>query len=126
MRTAADPDDLLGKAYDSRVARRLIAQVRPYRTEAWIALSLVVVTTILDLSVLYLFGIAIDVIDADVGRTFLGRSGSDALDLIALTFLVVILLRFVGRNRELYVMSRLGQKIVYDLRSAMFRHIQKV
>ncbi|MEX1157964.1 MAG: ABC transporter ATP-binding protein, partial [Thermomicrobiales bacterium] len=52
--------------------------------------------------------------------------GSDALDLIALTFLLVIALRFVGRNRELYVMSRLGQKIVYDMRSAMFRHIQKV
>ena len=126
MRTAADPDDLLGKAYDSRIAGRLIGHIRPYRAEAWFALFLIVATTGLDLIVPYLFGLAVDIVTGETSRTFLGRSGSSALDLIALTFLLVISLRFVGRNREMYVMSRLGQKIVYDLRSAMFRHIQKV
>ncbi|MGH9174706.1 MAG: ABC transporter ATP-binding protein, partial [Vicinamibacterales bacterium] len=126
MRTAANPDDLLGKAYDSRIARRLIGHVRAYKTEAWLVLFLVVLTTALDLSVLFLFGLAVDVVDPETNGTFLGRSGSDALNVIALTFLVIILLRFVGRNRELYVMSQLGQKVVYDLRSAMFGHIQKV
>ena len=126
MRTAADPDDLLGKAYDSRVAGRLIGHVRPYRKEAWFAIFLIVATTALDLAVPYLFGLAVDIVNREEGRSYLGRTGSSALDLIALSFLAVIALRFVGRNRELYIMSRLGQKIVYDLRSAMFRHIQKV
>jgi len=126
MRTAADPDDLLGKAYDSRVAGRLIGHVRPYRAEAWLALFLIVATTALDLAVPYLFGLAVDIVNREEGRSYFGRTGSSALDLIAISFLVVIALRFIGRNRELFIMSRLGQKIVYDLRSSMFRHIQKV
>lgn len=126
MRTAADPDDLLGKAYDSRIAGRLIGQVRPYRKEAFLALFLVVFDTILDLGVPYLFGISVDIVNREEGKDYFGRTGSEALNLIALTFLGLITLRFIGRNRELFIMSRLGQKIVYDLRSAMFRHIQTV
>ncbi len=126
MRTAADPDDLLGKAYDSRVAGRLIAQARPYRKDAWFVLLLILATTVLDLSVPFLFGLAVDIVNREEGRSYFGLTGSRALDMIALTFLGVIALRFVGRNRELFVMSRLGQKIVFDLRSAMFRHIQRV
>ncbi|HEX5167309.1 MAG TPA: ABC transporter ATP-binding protein [Thermomicrobiales bacterium] len=126
MRTAADPDDLLGKAYDSRIAGRLVGHVRPYRRDAWYVIFLVIVTTIMDLAVPYLFGQAVDIVNREEGHTFLGQTGSSALNLIALAFLAVILLRFLGRYRELFVMSRLGQKIVYDLRSEMFRHIQKV
>jgi ABC-type multidrug transport system fused ATPase/permease subunit len=126
MRTAADPDDLLGKAYDSRIAGRLVGYVRPYRKDAWYVLFLVIVVTVADLAVPYLFGHAVDIVNREENHTFLGQSGLTALNLIAIAFLVVILLRFLGRYRELFIMSRLGQKIVYDLRSEMFRHIQKV
>jgi len=126
MQNAADPDDLLGKAYDRRIAGRLFGQVRPYRRSAWIAVALVVVTTALELAVPYLFGLAVDIVTEDSRRTFFGSTGNQALNWLAITFVVVLLLRFVTRNRELYLMSTIGQKIVYDLRSSMFRHIQRV
>jgi ABC-type multidrug transport system fused ATPase/permease subunit len=126
MRNAADPDDLLGKAYDSRIARRLIAQARPYRAEAFVAIALIVVTTGLDLSIPYLFGLAVDIVSGDSRRTYFGLTGSSALNWLALTLVGILIVRFVGRNRELYLMSRIGQKIVYDLRLALFRHVQRL
>jgi ABC-type multidrug transport system fused ATPase/permease subunit len=126
MRTAADPDDLLGKAYDSRIAGRLVGHVRPYRREAWIAIALVLVTTALDLSIPYMLGLSVDIVTGETRRGYLGASGTTALNWLALTFLAVVALRFVCRNRELYLIASLGQKIVYDLRALMFRHIQRL
>lgn len=126
MQRAADPDDLLGKAYDRRIATRLIGQVAPYRKQAYVALFLVVFTTALELSIPFLFGLAVDIVSGDTTRTFLGMTGSQALNWLAITFIAVLLIRFISRNRELYLMSGIGQRIVLDLRESMFRHIQKV
>lgn len=126
MQHAADPDDLLGKAYDSRIARRLFGQVRPYRGEALLTTVFVVLSTAADLLLPYLFGLAIDIVSGNSERTFFGLTGSRALNLIVVTFIAVLVVRFATRNRELFLTSRLGQKVVYDLRSAMFRHIQRV
>jgi len=126
MQVAADPDDLLGKAYDRRIAGRLIGQVRPYWVEAALSVMFVTLSTVADLLLPFLFGVAIDIVSQDTDRTYFGYTGSKALNLIGITFLVTIALRFFTRNRELFFTSRLGQKIVYDMRSSMFRHIQRV
>ena len=126
MRNNVDPDDLLGKAYDPQIAGRLFKQIRPYRVAAFTSLGLIVFTTLLDLSIPYLFGVAIDVVSEDSRRDFFGRTGGSAIDLLALTFLGVLILRMIARNRELYLMSWIGQRVVYDLRSSMFRHIQRL
>ena len=130
MYRATDPDDLLGKAYDSRVARRLVAQVRPYRRSALIALGLVLLVTLFELAIPYLFGLAVDVvrdaIDGTSGRGFLGRTGGDALNALGIAFVAVLLLRFVARYFEMFLMGQVGQRIVYDLRSSMFAHIQRL
>lgn len=126
MRNAADPDDLLGKAYDSRIASRLVGQARPYRGKALLAIALILLTTALELSIPYLFGLGVDIVREDGGRTLFGLTGSSALNWLAVIFVGVILLRFIARNREMLYMAEIGQRIVYDLRSAMFAHIQRV
>ncbi|HUG13540.1 MAG TPA: ABC transporter ATP-binding protein [Thermomicrobiales bacterium] len=126
MQRIADPDDLLGKAYDRRIATRLIGQVRPYRGQAYIALFLVVLTTGLELSIPYLFGLAVDIVSGEARGSLFGLTGSRALNWLAVLFVAILVLRFISRNRELYLMSSIGQKIVLDLRAAMFRHIQRV
>jgi ATP-binding cassette, subfamily B, multidrug efflux pump len=126
MQRAADPDDLLGKAYDRRIAARLIGQVKPYRKQALLAVFLVLFTTALELSIPFLFGLAVDIVSGETRRTLFGMTGSQALNWLTILFIAILVLRFISRNRELYMMSSIGQKIVLDLRASMFRHIQRV
>lgn len=126
MQRAADPDDLLGKAYDHRIAARLVGQVRPYRRQAYVAIFLVLFTTALELSIPFLFGLAVDIVSGETRRSLFGLTGSTALNWLAVLFIVILITRFISRNRELYIMSSIGQKIVLDLRASMFRHIQRV
>lgn len=124
MQVGHNPDDLLGKAYDSRVASRLVGQIRPYSGKAMITATLMVLTALADLSMPYLFGVAIDVVDE--GRLFLGQSGMSAINWLLAIFLAISFARFVAYSRQLYYTSWLGQRIVFDMRDHMFRHIQKV
>ena len=45
MMQNVDPDDLLGKAYDGRIARRLLAYIWPYRAQAIGMLAMMFVVT---------------------------------------------------------------------------------
>ena len=126
MQTAADPDDLLGKAYDRRIASRLFSAVRPYRSQALVAILYVVLSTAFDLALPYYFGLGVDLVSANTERTFLGATGARALNWLALTFVATIVLRFFTRRGEMFLTAKIGQQVVYDLRSAMFRHIQRV
>jgi ATP-binding cassette, subfamily B, multidrug efflux pump len=126
MQVGHNPDDLLGKAYDARVASRLVGQVRPYGKRTMLTAALMVSTALADLAMPYLFGIAIDVVSGQNDRTFVGTSGLSAINWLLITFVAIALLRFVAYSRQLYYTSWLGQRIVYDMRDDMFRHIQKV
>lgn len=126
MQVGHNPDDLLGKAYDARVASRLVGQVRPYGKRTMLTAALMVSTALADLAMPYLFGIAIDVVSGQGDRTFVGMSGLSAINWLMIAFVSIALLRFVAYSRQLYYTSWLGQRIVYDMRDDMFRHIQKV
>ena len=130
MYQATDPDDLLGRAYDSRITRRLISQVGPYRRPAVIAVALILIVTFLELSIPFMFGLAVDIvtnaISGTTGRTFFGHTGATGLNLLGAAFLVVLVLRFLASYFEMFLMGKVGQRIVYDLRSSMFARIQRL
>jgi hypothetical protein len=50
MHFQGDPDDLLGKAFDTNVARRLLAFLKPYRWQVLAAAAAVLIGTFCDLS----------------------------------------------------------------------------
>lgn len=111
-----DPDDLLGKAYDPRIARRLFGFVLPYRRRALGALLLILVATVSDLLLPKLFSLAVD-------EVTLERRLS-ALNLLGVAFLVTLGVRFLASWGEYYQISWLGNRVVFDIRNQMFRHLQ--
>jgi len=113
-----DPDDLLGKAYDSRIARRLGGFVVPYKRRAFGIVALMVVVAVSDLLLPKLFSLGIDEV------TLYKRVGH--LNVLGAIFLIALTVRFVGGWGEFYLTSWLGNRIVYDLRDTMFRHLQKL
>lgn len=126
MRAGHNPDDLLGKAYDPRVASRLVGQIRPYGKVTMLTAALMITTALTDLAMPYLFGIAVDVVDSESGGSFFGLTGMSAINWLLALFVAVAVIRFVAYSRQLYYTSWLGQRIVLDMRDHMFRHIQKV
>lgn len=122
----ANPDDILGKAYDSRVARRLARTALPYRKQLILTAFLMVVTAGADLALPYLFGIGLDVITTDSGRTLFGRTGLRALNILIPILAVSIVVRFFAYYGQTYFTSWIGQRVVLDLRSSLFRHLQEL
>lgn len=112
----ADPDDLLGKAYDARIARRLLSYLRPYKRRAWVTVGLITTVTVCELLLPKLFAMGIDEV-SDQKRHWM-------LNLLGATFIVTLLVRFFASWGEYYVTSWLGYRIVFDLRNKMFRHLQ--
>jgi len=124
MRYSGDADDLIGRAYDSRVAKRMAGYARPY-TWAIVATSLLmIIAAVAQLALPYLFGIGIDAVTPSVHRQFLGRSGGAAIDALAITFAVCVIVWFITYGGQMWLTSWVGQKIVYAMRESLFSHIQ--
>ncbi len=116
MMQNVDPDDLLGKAYDSRVARRLGAFVVPYRARALGVVALMFVVAVSDLLLPKLFSLGVDEVASSKRLGHLNALGA--------AFMVSLAVRFIAGWGEFYLTSWLGNRIVFDLRNTMFRHIQ--
>lgn len=119
-------DDLLGKAYDSRVARRLLQRALPYRWQLALTTLLMLIAAGADLALPFLFGLGLDTVNPSLNREVAGRSGLDALNLLMIVFLVAITVRFAAYFGQLYLTSWVGQRIVFDLRSRLFSHLQRL
>jgi ABC-type multidrug transport system fused ATPase/permease subunit len=111
-----DPDDLLGKAYDSTIVRRLFGFVTPYRTKAILTLLAIVVATISDLLLPALFSWGIDEISGD--------QRTNVINLLGAIFVVTLAVRFAATWSQFYLISWLGNRVVFDIRNKMFRHLQ--
>lgn len=118
-------DEVIYGKVDSRILRRFFGQLKPYRGLTIATIALMAVTALGDLALPYLFGMAIDVVDPTADRTIFGYEGRDALNVLAGIFVVVMITRFFTYNRQLYFTSQIGQRLVYDLRKAMFDRLQK-
>ena len=111
-------DDVLGKAYDARLMRRLLGYLRPHRQAVGVALAAIVGHSMMQLAQPYLIKLAIDEHIA-VGKLA-------GLDRIALVFLVILLASFVLEYLETYVMEMMGQRIMFDLRMEIFGTLQRL
>ena len=118
MRGNYDPDDLLGKAYDSRIARRLTAYLYPYKGQLVASAILITLVTATDLALPWLFSRAIDEVRGDARLWVINTIGA--------LFVVVVLVRFGAMWGQFYSASWLGNRLVFDLRNTMFRHLQRL
>ena len=116
VRFDPDEDEILGKAYDGRLVRRLLPYLLPYRRRSVIALALLLGTGVLDLSGPYLTKIAID--------RYIVPHKPAGLWVILLLYLGALIVGFAMRYGENYFMQFVGQRVMYDLRNEIFGHIQ--
>ena len=111
-----DDNILLGKAYDSTIARRLTGFLKPHMRQVWLVTLFVVLNTGADLVLPILFSLAIDEVDTEQRMW--------VLNVIGISYIVVVLLRFLFSWAQFYYAQWLGNRVVLDIRNTMFRHLQ--
>lgn len=109
-------DEILGAAYDARLMRRLLRYVRPYGTTVALSVVLLLLTSAATLVGPYIVRVAIDQ-HITPGRL-------EGLDLVILAYLGALVAGFTLRYLQSYVMQRVGQMAMYDLRMELFSHLQ--
>jgi ATP-binding cassette subfamily B multidrug efflux pump len=128
----AQEEEILGKAYDSRLMRRLLTYLRPYRWQVGIALVSILLKSFADVLGPYLTKVAID---RYLAPTPAGASGLwswlsprplTGIAQIASIYVGLLLATFVFEFLQTYYMQWTGQKVMFDLRSQIFRHLQRL
>jgi ATP-binding cassette subfamily B multidrug efflux pump len=109
-------DEILGKAYDSRLMRRIITYLKPYKLQVFIAFILIFLATGVDLLTVSLIGFAVD--------NAITPKKPDLLVSIAAIFVAGLVLSFFFRYAQNYIMQVIGQGVMYDLRHQIFSHLQ--
>ena len=117
MREPGQEDEVLGKAYDARLMRRLWAFTRPHARLVLATCALFPAVALLELIQPYLIKVAID--DHILRRDWAGLGGVAAL------FLLVLLALYALRAVQAYLTQLTGQRVIHDLRAALFAHLQR-
>jgi len=125
-------EDVLGKAYDSRLMKRLLKYLRPYKGQVAVALAAIVLKAGADVLGPYLTKVAIDKYLASgtgaasaLGR-WLSSSPYTGIAQIAALYVGLIVFSFLLEYLQTYLMQWAGQKVMFDLRSQIFRHLQRM
>jgi ATP-binding cassette subfamily B protein len=111
-------EEVLGKAYDAHLMRRMMTYLKPYRGSVIISVILLLVVSLLQLVGPYLTKVAID------QHISLGKG--EGLWKIALLFFGILVFAFILRYGQTLLTQYMGQRVMVDLRMALFRHIQKL
>ncbi|MFC3749164.1 ABC transporter ATP-binding protein [Paenibacillus sp. GCM10012306] len=116
-------DDVIDKAFDWKQFTRLFSYMKPYAKQMLpLVLVMMVLGTITKLTVPFLTSMAID-------KAIAPKTGSPSLTLLyTLTASVVVLylIQWIAGIYRIKFTNIIGQRVIYDLRSDLFRHIQKL
>jgi ATP-binding cassette subfamily B protein len=111
-------DEILGKAYDGRLMRRLLVYLRPYWRAVSVAFVAIIVGAGAALAQPYLMKVAID--------RYIGPMQLDGLNQLALLYLGVLVMAFVSEYIQTWTMQLTGQRIMFDMRMAIYGHLQRL
>jgi ATP-binding cassette, subfamily B, multidrug efflux pump len=111
-------EEVLGKAYDSVLMRRLLRYLVPYRSQVAVALVAIIAGAALQLAQPYLVKIAID--------RHIQPGNLAGLDRIALAFLAILFASFSLEFLQTWMLQTTGQRIMFDMRLQIYRHLQQL
>ena len=111
-------DDVLGKAYDGRLMRRLLTYLRPYRGQVLVAVVAIIGHSALDLAPPYLTKVVID--------EYIPVGDLAGLVSIAALYLVALIASFLLEYLQTWTMQVIGQKIMFDLRMQLVSHLHRL
>jgi ATP-binding cassette subfamily B protein len=129
---AANEEEVLGKAYDSRLMKRLLKYLRPYRWKVGVALGSIVLKAGADVLGPFLTLIAVDRYLAPVHQVpssltkWLSPNPLTGVGEIAAIYVGLISFSFLLEYLQTYFMQWAGQMVMFDLRSEIFRHLQRM
>ena len=126
-------EEVLGKAYDSRLMARLLKYLRPYRWQVAIALVSILLKSFADVLGPYLTKVAIDrylapakgVTSSGVWSWLSPRAVTGIAQISAI-YVGLLLFSFLLEFLQTYFMQWTGQKVMFDLRRQIFRHLQRL
>jgi ATP-binding cassette subfamily B protein len=111
-------DEVLGKAYDARLMRRLLQYLRPYWRQVALAFVTIIVSAVASLIQPYLIKVAID--------RYISQRQLAGLDGLAALYLTILVASFGAEYFQTWTLQLTGQRIMYDLRMAIYRHLQRL
>ncbi len=109
-------EEILGKAYDARLIKRLLAYLKPYRLHIILATILLIGASLALLAGPYLTKIAID--------NHIKTKNLSGLAVIVGLYIGILAAQFSLQYFQIYIMQWVGQKTTYDLRMKIFSHIE--
>ena len=135
MAASLHEEEVLGKAYDARLMRRLLAYLRPYRRVVFFALIATFFYGLLQAVPPYLLKVEIDryldpskqhQIPQFLARFLRSDPRVGILQIAFAIFLPTVLLTFVLQFAQTFAMQLVGQQVMYDLRKQIFGHLQRL
>src|SRR2546423_150 len=125
-------EEVLGKAYDSRLMRRILRYLRPYRWQVMVALASIVLKAGADVLGPFLTMVAIDRYLAPTHEkpawltSWLSPRPLTGIAEIAGIYVGLTIFSFLLEYLQTYFMQWAGQMVMFDLRSEIFRHLQRM
>jgi ATP-binding cassette subfamily B protein len=138
-------EEILGKAYDGRLMRRLLVYLRPYKLQVGISIVAILLKAASDVMGPFLTMLAVNkYMGGNIGGSaqgtprFLHLPDTSRLTAhlspkpligiaqLAGVYLLSLTLTFILEFIQTYLMQWTGQKVMFDLRSQIFRHIQRM
>ncbi len=126
-------DDVVGKVYDRHLMRRLLTYLRPYKIQVILSALSIIFKAGSDVMGPYLVKVGVDAYMSDTPPAnlswlarHLSRNPMNGITQIALLYLAALLVTYLLEFLQTYTMQWTGQKIMFDLRSQIFRHLQRM
>jgi ATP-binding cassette subfamily B protein len=111
-------DDVLGKAYDARLMRRLLVYLRPHLGAVALAFVAILGGSLVDLAQPIVTQQAIDI--------YIATGDLEGLNRLALLFLALIAVNFVCEYFQTYILQNTGQHIMRTIRMQVYGHLQRL
>ena len=126
-------DDVVGKVYDGRLMRRLLTYLRPYKLQAILSAFAIIFKAASDVAAPWLVKVAVDTYMTGTPpekfgwlARYLSPRPMTGIAQIGALYLASLLITFALEFLQTYMMQWTGQKIMFDLRSQIFRHLQRM
>src|SRR5512141_2201868 len=111
-------EEVLGKAYDARLMRRLLKYLRPYRWHVVTGILLSILMSAMEAIRPYFTKVAVD--------QNIAQGDRHGLLMTSLLFFSVLVVRGLIQYLNSYLTQWIGQRTIYDLRMEVFSHLQKL
>ncbi len=135
-------EDEDARAFDPRLARRLLTYLRPYRARAGFSVLLVILSSVLEIIGPAIMAVAIDLFVKPLqGSHPIGLSQRvfdwmhsagwsleplHGINIAAALYMATLVAGFAVLYTQMVLMNLTGQYIMYDLRKQIFGHLQKL